>query len=407
MNIKRSYLTIAIILIVIFLLIFGLRSCFRTDSARYRTETVQKGDIIVNISATGTLEPEEVIDVGAQVGGLITTFGNDADGKTIDYGSKVEENTVLALIDDSLYKSDVEQADAQLKKAEADLTQLQAKLDLASRDWERAKKLDATDALSQSSYDSYRSSYEAAKAATEVGKAQIVLSKATLDRAQRNLFYCVIRSPVKGVIIDRRVNIGQTVVSSFNAPSLFLIAKDLERMQVWVSVNEADIGSIYPGQVVHFTVDTFPGETFTGKVRKIRLNATMSQNVVTYVVEVTTENKGSKLLPYLTANAQFQIANRKDVLVVPNAALHWSPSESETQKTDPVKGTVWILERSNPKPYEVEVGISDGVRTEVWSSDLKEDMSVITGEIESKKDADQNGTRSPFAPSMPRGSRRM
>ena len=178
--------------------------------------------------------------------------------------------------------------------------------------------------------------YEIAQANVAVGEAAIVQSRnavaqaqATLQRGQRNLSYCTIKSPVKGVIIDRRVNIGQTVVSSLNAPSLFLIAKDLKRMQVWVSVNEADVGSIHPGQPVSFTVDAYPGKIFRGEVGKIRLNATMTQNVVTYTVEVITDNSSGKLLPYLTANAQFELSQHNNVLLVPNAALRWCPQPEQ------------------------------------------------------------------------------
>ena len=163
------------------------------------------------------------------------------------------------------------------------------------------------------------------KAAIVQAKGTVAQAEATLKRALQNLNYCTIKSPVKGVIIDRRVNIGQTVVSSLNAPSLFLLAKDLNRLQVWVSVNEADIGRIKPGQPVTFTVDAQPGDVFPGKVGKIRLNATMTQNVVTYTVEVDTDNSGGKLLPYLTANVTFIVGERKNVLLVPNAALRWTP----------------------------------------------------------------------------------
>ena len=147
--------------------------------------------------------------------------------------------------------------------------------------------------------------------------------------ARTNLGYTTIKSPVRGVIIDRRVNIGQTVVASLNAPSLFLIAKDLRRMQVWASVNEADIGHIRLDMPVRFTVDAYAGETFHGKVTQIRMNATMTQNVVTYTVVVTTDNSNGKLLPYLTANVQFEMDQRSDVLLVPNAALRWKPQASQ------------------------------------------------------------------------------
>ena len=164
--------------------------------------------------------------------------------------------------------------------------------------------------------------------------------------AQRNLSYCTIKSPVKGVIIDRRVNIGQTVVSSLNAPSLFLIAKDLKRMEVWVSVNEADIGNIHQGQPVSFTVDAYPNEIFHGEVGKVRLNATMTQNVVTYTVEVITDNSSGKLLPYLTANVLFELSQKENVLLVPNVALRWSP---QTKQVAPEFRTERLLTRSKVK----------------------------------------------------------
>src|SRR5204863_6291083 len=160
----------------------------------------------------------------------------------------------------------------------------------------------------------------AAKARGVVGDAEANLKKALI-----NLGYCTIQSPVKGVIVDRRVNVGQTVVASLNAPSLFLIAKDLTRLQIWTSVNEADIGQIHPGQPVTFTVDAHPNQTFHGTVSQIRLNATMTQNVVTYTVVVDTDNANGKLLPYLTANVQFEVNSRPNVLEVPNAALRWRP----------------------------------------------------------------------------------
>ncbi len=193
-----------------------------------------------------------------------------------------------------------------------------------------------SDALAESSYDAYRAAYETAAANMAVGEATVVQAQATmlqsqaaLQRVQRNLSYCTIMSPVKGVVIDRRVNIGQTVVASLNAPSLFLIAKDLKRMEIWVQVNEADIGNIHEGQAVAFTVDAYPGETFVGKVGKVRLNATMTQNVVNYTVEVTTDNSSGKLLPYLTANVRFEVTRREGVLAVPNAALRFIPQVAQ------------------------------------------------------------------------------
>lgn len=409
---------------------------WRKDTApavSYRSTPIVRGDLVVNIGATGTVEPEEVIDVGAQVAGQIVAFGKDSNGKTIDYGSAVKQGMILAQIDDTLYTADVTEAEAQLEQAQAgvqrsqaDLEQMQARLVQAQRDWERAEKLGPSDALAESSYDNYKAVYETAKANVSIGRAAIVQARATVDqaqstlkRAQRNLAFCTIRSPVDGVIIDRRVNIGQTVVSSLNAPSLFLIAKDLKQMQVWVAVNEADIGSIKAGQPVTFTVDSFPGQNFVGQVNKVRLNASMTQNVVTYTVEVNTDNSDGKLLPYLTANVQFEV-NRKDgVLLVPNAALRWMPAEQQIapdarkmeQANEPMTrphgkgrmGTLWVADGEFVRPVRVEVGLTDGSQTQVSGDQVKEGMEVVTGEMrpDEIKGGDATGTN-PFAPRIPR-----
>jgi HlyD family secretion protein len=335
-----------VLVLVILLVLVGVPGWYYLQGAQkpafeFRVAKVERGDLTVLIGATGVVEPMDVLDIGAQVAGRIVSFGTDPrdPSKVIDYNTEVEEGTVLARIDDSLYAADVAQSAAQLeqdranvKKAEADLAQMKAKLVQAENNWKRAQELGPSRALSATEYDSYAAAYETAKATVAVGEATILQnekavarSQALLNRAKTNLEYCVIKSPVKGKIIDRRVNIGQTVVASLNAPSLFLLGKDLTRMQVWVAVNEADIGNIRPNQAVTFTVDAFPGRVFNGVVGQIRLNATMTQNVVTYTVEINTDNSDGKLLPYLTANVSFQVEQRKGVLKVPNAALRWTP----------------------------------------------------------------------------------
>jgi HlyD family secretion protein len=368
MKIKRLLKRVLIGLIFLAILTSGAFWFLKRNNSPqvlFRTVPVKRGDVVATISATGTVEPEEVIDVGAQVAGRIVAFGKDRSGKTIDYGSMVEKGIVLAQIDSSLYTEEVAQVRAQLEqaragvlRAEADLGQLEAKLFQAERDWKRAQQLGPSEALSQSDYDAALSAHQVAKANLAVGKAALVQAKkgvsqseATMRRAQQNLDYCTIKSPVRGVIIDRRVNIGQTVVASLNAPSLFLIAKDLKRMQLWVAVNEADTGSIRPGQAVTFTVDAQPGQVFQGEVGKIRLNASMTQNVVTYTVEVITDNSSGKLLPYLTANVKFILNSRNSVLMLPNAALRWSPQPEQIapdsrQGEKPVGGT----HAGNPRP---------------------------------------------------------
>ena len=362
----------------------GVRASWHwySESAKeplFRTDHPTRGSLVATIIATGTIEPEEVIDVGAQVAGQILAFGQDPTDpkRTIDYGSPVEQGTVLARIDDSLYAPEVDIARADLglcmadvRRAESELVQMRSKLHKAERDWERAQRLKASNSISQTEFDATQNAWEMAKASVAAAEADLEKAKravdkarGTLAKAEKNLGYCTIKSPVKGIIIDRRVNVGQTVVSSLNAPSLFLIAKDLRRLQIWVSVNESDIGNIYPGQHATFTVDAYPADVFHGTVGQIRLNATMTQNVVTYTVVVNVDNEdgkldpysaaaatqgtrnrpdvpaGDKLLPYLTANLQFKVDERTDALLVPNAALHYRPQAGAGGSRIPVRFT--------------------------------------------------------------------
>jgi HlyD family secretion protein len=446
-----------------------------SSTPNYKTATVQRGNLQFTISATGTVEPEEVIDVGAQVAGQILELGSDPSDlsstancwtplkdslvqlgmasrqpKKVDYRTPVFEGTVLARIDPFLYESDYKQAVAAYdvanaaeavavaneKRAEADLGQMQAKYEQANNDWQRIQKIrDESGAITSSESDMYKANFLSAKSTLEVGKATLLQPKSSVtqaisskaqaeaarNKAQKNLDYCTIRSTVNGVIIDRRVNEGQTVVSSLNTPSLFLIAKDLKRMQVWVQVNEADIGQIHEGQSAMFTCDAFPGETFHGTVGKIRLNATMTNNVVTYTVEVVTDNSSGKLLPYLTANLQFEVGKRTDVLLVPNSALRWWPQASQIapdakdetsnkgkskkdKSGDPSapkeqleRGFVWVRDGKYVRPVKVRYHWTDGTMTEIQGEGVHEGMEVITGEV---RQTDTSATSNPFAPQM-------
>ncbi len=318
-----------------------------------------------------------------------------------------------------------DQAKANVIASEANVLQQKANLSLARQNWDRAEKLGPSDALAQSAYDQYKATFEAAKAALATSQAAVAVAKAAVEQAeanlrtaQINLDYCTIKSPVKGVVIDRRVNIGQTVVSSTAAPSLFLIASDLRKqIQAWVSVNEADVGNIAVGQDVAFTVDAFPGRVFHGRVGQVRLNATMTQNVVTYTIEVDTDNADGKLLPYLTANAQFQIGHRKGVLMVPNEALRWLPRPGQIAPAPGLKGrdrsarrertesggagtpgTLWVAAGRYVRPINVQAGLTDGTFTEVSGSDLAEGLRVVTGEGLRAVGPVQEEEKNPFAP---------
>ena len=396
----------------------------------FKTAPVHRGTLLATVSATGTLEPREVVDVGAEVSGTIISFGKDAAGHEVDYDSPVRKGTVLARIDPALFAAAVAQANANLAQAQANVKVAQAKLEGyqaayvdASADWQRAQKIGtANGALSITQYDAYQSTADQAKANVVNGQASLVAARAAVQAAEAalatakiNLAYCTITSPVNGVVIDRRVNIGQTVASSFSTPSLFLIAENLDRIQVWASVNEADIGSIKIGDPVSFTIDAYPNQTFHGTVSQVRLNATMVQNVVTYTVVVDTANPGGKLLPYLTAQTDFLVAQRKNVLMVPNAALRWVPLKSQilpaaatthhlTTSTKPAsivkgatgRGTLWVVDGAFVRPVNVDVGLANDYDTQVISSEIKPGMEVVVGERQAGS-ASSTGTN-PFIP---------
>jgi HlyD family secretion protein len=414
-------------------------------TTRFRTATVTRDNLLSTISATGTVEPEEVVDVGAQVAGRIKSFGIDPGDpqkkKTIDFGSEVHDGTVLAQIDDALYRAQLNQAAATLQRAKADLLQYQAKCLQAEQEWKRAQSLFPKHAIADTDYDLASANYKAAQANVAVGEATIQQGEATLDLAKTNLDYTVIKSPVEGKIIARRVNIGQTVVAALNAPSMFLIGKDLRRIQVWASVNEADIGRIRIDMPVRFTVDAFPGEVFQGRVAQIRLNASMTQNVVTYTVVVATDNSDGRLLPYLTANLQFEVQELPNVLLVPNAALRWKPRQeqivpeergTQTASNDKDKdssrgaasadkpaakpaalskkpdtsGRLWVVVAGFVRPVAVNVGPSDGSMTQVIGDGVKEGMEVVIGEGGKDNVADAE-TTNPFAPKLFGGKKKM
>ncbi len=391
-----------------------------THRVSYRTVAIRRGDLRSTINATGTIEPEEVVDVGAQVAGLIQSFGVDPrePGKPISYGSRVEEGTVLARLDSALFQARVDQARGNVAKAEADIEQIQAKLRQAQRELERNRKLRSrgTVVVAEQDYEASLANYESAKATLAVCESSLVVARADLEEATVNLGYTTIRSPVKGIILDRRINIGQTVIASLNAPSLFLIAKDLSRLEIWASVNETDIGQIHEGQVVRFTVGAFPRDNFEGKVSKIRLNASMTQNVVTYTVVNSVDNTSGRLLPYLTARLQFEVEARKGVLLVPNAALRWQPrsqdvvaasreihaltlgsrstelgatSQLEPAAKDGPKGVLWIKQGDLLGPVKVQVGLSNGVMTEISGGGLTEGAEIVVGanRVDSDPDA--------------------
>ncbi len=392
------------------------------------SEALAKRDIVRSISAIGTVEPQELINVGAQVNGKIMAFGKDANGKTIDYGSTVQRGMVMAQIDDVIYKAELQQSQAAKEQAEASILTAQAAIQeaganlvLAKNNFERAQQLIKQGSMSKSDYDTNEAAYYSALAQGSKAKAQLAQAKASLSiaeaslvKATRNVEYCQITSPVDGIVIDRRVSIGQTVVSNQTASSIFLVATDFKRMQIWVSVNEADIGNIKSGMPVEFTCDAYPGKKFPGEVFRVRMNATLSSNVVTYIVEVNAPNDDGKLLPYLTANVKFILAARRQVLSVPTTALRLAPPAgllaAPAPETAAGEAVLWVGQDKLLRPVKVKTGLGSGAYTEIITDELHENdriaVKIDTGNAAAPvtvgSAASSGDTQNPFMPKLPK-----
>lgn len=366
----------------------------RDPPVQYQTLPVSRDDIIQAVTATGTLNPVTNVTVGSQISGNIMKL-------YADWNSKVKANQIVAQIDPATYQSAMEQA-------EGDLSNAQATLELDKAEAKRQDELFKSKLIDESDHDTSIATYHQAE-------ATVIMKKAALDDAQVNLQRCTIYSPVDGIVISRNVDIGQTVAASMSAPTLFMIANDLTKMQIDAQVAEADVGGVEEGQHVDFTVDAFPFRTFVGKVVQIRNSPTNYQNVVAYDTVISVDNSDSKLRPGMTATVSIIIAERTDSLRIPNAALRFHPPDSlmgaanhadsprtngagaspghgsaiEKGHTPGKRGehsmlrTVYLAPEkgdkdAKPRPVQIKIGITDGIYTEVTEG-LTEGQQVITG----------------------------
>ncbi|HSR64538.1 MAG TPA: efflux RND transporter periplasmic adaptor subunit, partial [Xanthomonadaceae bacterium] len=286
----------------------------------WRTAPVQRGDIRVAISATGTLSAISTVDVGSQISGQVTDV-------LVDFNDHVRKGEVLARIDPSTYQAQIAQGNAAAGSARASLASAQAALRNAQVDYDRKASLGQRQLVARSDVDAARAARDQARAQADAAQAQIGQQLASTETARLNLQRTVIRSPVDGVVLTRTIEPGQTVAASLQAPVLFQIAEDLSQMQILLAVDEADIGQVKPGQSVGFTVDAFPDRRYRGTVQQVRLSSTSTSNVITYPVVVAVRNDDQSLLPGMTANAEIEISLHRDVLEVPNAALRFHPPE--------------------------------------------------------------------------------
>lgn len=338
-----------------------MTGCSKKAGFTYSEAEAAKQDIVNSVTATGTIEPVTSVDVGTQVSGVISKL-------YVDYNSVVKAGQVIAELDRTNLMSELSSAQASLKSA-------QSELDYQKTNYERYKALYDKGLISANDFEQARLSYVQAQQRTRQQKESV-------KKAQTNLGYATITSPIDGVVLSKEVEEGQTVASSFSTPTLFKIARDLTDMRVIADVDEADIGDVKEGQRVTFTVDAFPDDTFEGQVTQVRQEATTESNVVTYEVVISAPNDDLKLKPGLTANVVIFTMEAKDVLAVPSKALRFTPHEAmlnsdETITDTDAKEKVWVKEGSNLKAVAVETGMTNGTLTQITKG-LKPGTHVLT-----------------------------
>jgi HlyD family secretion protein len=334
----------------------------KAEPSAYRFATIDRGDVESVVSATGTLSAVTTVEVGTQVSGIVSSM-------LVDFNDKVKKGQVIARIDPTLLEIAVHNAEANLERNQAQLNQ-------AERNYARAVTLREQRILSETDYSEAQYNLES-------GRAAVKSAQVGLEQARRNLAYATIYAPVSGTVVERTVDVGQTVAASLAAPKLFTIAEDLTRMQMLTSVDESDIGRIRAGQTVRFTVQAYPSQPFTGTVRQVRLHATTKENVVNYTVVVDVRNEDGRLLPGMTASVKFVVAGARAVLRTPNAALRIVPSER-------MRAELGIRDGGGPRLFyldpqgrlavaPVRAGLSDGQFTEVEGPAIAEGVKVVAG----------------------------
>jgi HlyD family secretion protein len=392
---------------------------------KYRTAKVERGNLAQIVTATGTINPLQTVQVGSQVSGLITNL-------YADFNSEVKEGQLVARIDPAPFQIKVSEMEANLQNVKGNLAK--AHTDLAQRrlDLDRAKALYEQNLIAKADLDNAKTAYDTATAGIQIAQAQVKQAEASLKTARINLTYTNIYSPVNGTVISRNVDAGQTVAASFQTPILFLVARDLTKMEVDTNVSESDIGGIVEGKEATFVVDAYPRDPFRGKVIQVRNAPITVQNVVTYNVVIGVDNNDLRLKPGMTANVSIIVERRDNVLKVSNSALRFKPALVRPDRTTgaPVpagerlasqpagdggvrsarepraKPTVWVVyAEGEPAPVEIKTGISDGTFTQVVEGSLKEGDEVVIG-VETARGASGSGGGSNLPPgfgSRPRG----
>lgn len=341
---------------------------------KYKTENIIRGNIIETVTASGTINPVSTTSVGTQTSGMMKNI-------YVDFNSPVKKGQVIAQIDPTISQLQVEQNQANVLNAKANFQKVKSLMLNDLKTYNRAKTLYERNFISKSDVDLAEANYNANKAQLMSAQAQISQVSVGLRNSQTLLSFTKVLSPVDGVVVSRNVDIGQTVAASFQTPTLFVIAKDLTKMQIDTNVAEVDIGKIKAGQYVEYTLDSYPGMNFKGKVKQVRIAPITVQNVVTYNVVINVDNKDLKLKPGMTANVSIITNNKKNILTVPNSSLRFTPVKTDDVPRYKEQG-IWILADKKPKRINIKTGVSDGTFTEISSSRINEGQKVIIYAIE-------------------------
>lgn len=390
---KKKALVIAAVAAITALAVWLLSGGKKEETITFDTAAVAPANIMNSITATGTIEPVTSVTVGTQVSGIVSKL-------FVDYNSVVKKGQVIAELDKTNLMS-------QLNTAKTQLATAQSQLNYQTANYNRYKTLFEKGLVAADDFDNAKLSYTQAK-------EQVASAKEEVQRAQTNLGYATITSPIDGVVLSKSVEEGQTVAASFSTPELFTIAQDLTNMQVVADVDEADIGDVKEGERVTFTVDAYPDDTFEGEVKQVRQEATTTNNVVTYEVVISAPNADLKLKPGLTANVTIYTAERKGVLSVPSKALRFIPQKETVGKMKIVdaanaKNKVWTIEGNSIVAHKVNIGMTDGTNTQIVGG-IAEGTKVITGLNvtggEEKMPMEAQGEKSPFAPGPPGKNKR-
>jgi HlyD family secretion protein len=386
----------------------ALFACTHASAPAYRTEAVTRGLVSQTVNATGDVSALVTVSVGSQVSGIV-------DKLFVDFNSPVHKGEVLAALDTRLFAAALERADAGFAAANANVEKSQAAFADSERTASRDVELKNQGLISQAELDTAASTRDGNAAALSAAKAAALQAKADRDQARVNLEFTSIKSPIDGMVVSRSIDVGQTVAAAFQAPTLFVIANDLTKMQILANIDEADVGKVQEGLEARFTVDAYPGETFTGTIRQVREAATTANNVVTYAAVIDAANPDRKLRQGMTASVTIVNASRDGALRIPNAALRFKPDappaqaqqKSAPQGRDPAplprgpgkSATVFKLENGNPVAVSVRLGIADGQRTEVIDGLNEGDQVIVGGGSSSSAPAQQQskgGPRGPF-----------